>query len=1090
MEILKRVVKDGQVVGVELDMDGYICPFPTKGLYNEQILVALVDAGYKYYNYQGDIELPSGKHIDDLEMKDIILYNSDEIAGFEGMLITAEMEALTDAEASQYYSYRTNMQRVELRKESSYEINTREEFEQYIMRQQIMIASYGYSSDNRPINSFVNPSALYTMEELVADDAGKIYSKLNILAQRRRFRDYNSYLHVVKYLNDKGLLNSMSPSIAEFMQAYYAWGPDGLTGDCINLKFKQGVDGDFKSPDDILPPSGDKAAYVVANRQRVPFILDNDANLRHLQAKVSLNGILQVDEFGRQPLAITTDSSFIEVKRRDNKGFKYSLGYANKSKVSDRVYFTYLVDGYKYIYKTSPNEIAIFLAANKSPRWTSSVGFSVATLMGNIDIELENVTSQDSYILWNICINNAAIHVKNRTTPSPVSSTYEMLMGIGMTPISAVRYMAYHAIHDPNYDSNRRIKDLYEGLSTECVDKYYQPIPDVVLEAFMLTEEDVAGGARAFIDVADIDNLMDRREQQLNQIILPGMVGYDPTFTKGQEKENQSKLSELDAVHFYNNMKFVADCIDGLVSIDAFGDGQIKDAGSATKIAAEVLMSIVYAELGDTPDIAKAADILNNLDNDKILNTSNLFKKRDNAYKGYLVDYSRARKCKANAVNTWAWAYVSKVFRELGNKPIEETRPYLLELIMIQNDKKGMIYRNAIIEYVKAAVDASDMFPKTPIIEDSKHPDYGLTYYDAAERMFDDVASKLFFTILGKKGYVEDGDDYVYTIKFDLEHSLDVRIPKQIATICQAITNDKANHVRYITVFDVCEREFAPNAAGGSFALHIVNADITPWSVAPRKGFRINTYNLLPSYYRTQALVDKFGSAWYESATASKAISNTPLVSVLPALEVPTYTQEEQYILNQELKAMDDYDSFDSCLYMGNTEQVANYVKRWSAACKIAKAQGKIVEHMPLKQDIVYQNLTDILTGESVQDELRFKYGENTALSSIETSVLRHGMTDMLALTTRNNEFSLSYVYPGDITTEQFADIYIRLVHPGKKVAISGNWIVNLGENICVPTMTRDNPTVQKLFNEYAVQYGKDYYVVSVKGIYKIGAQV
>ena len=72
MDILRRVTKEGNVVGVELDMDGYICPFPTKGLYNEQILVALIDAGYKFYNYQGDIDLPSGKNIDSLEAKDSV----------------------------------------------------------------------------------------------------------------------------------------------------------------------------------------------------------------------------------------------------------------------------------------------------------------------------------------------------------------------------------------------------------------------------------------------------------------------------------------------------------------------------------------------------------------------------------------------------------------------------------------------------------------------------------------------------------------------------------------------------------------------------------------------------------------------------------------------------------------------------------------------------------------------------------------------------------------------------------------------------------------------------------------------------------
>lgn len=1089
MDILRRVTKEGNVVGVELDMDGYICPFPTKGLYNEQILVALIDAGYKFYNYQGDIDLPSGKNIDSLEAKELSSYAPDEITGFENMSVTADMEALTDAEASaKYYSYRTNMTRVELRTESSYEINTREEFERYIRTTQTMIAMYGYSNDNRPINSFVNPDALYTLSELIEDETGKLFSNLNTLNYRHKFRDYGSYLKCVSYLREKGVLQTDNPTPGEFVQAYSAWGPDGITGDCINLKFKQGVDGEFKTPDDNLPAEGDKDAYVSANRKRVPFIIDVDSTMRYLDKSVSLNGILSTDEFRRKPLAVLYDSVFTELKRRDNKGYKYTLGYAEKSCVSDRVYFTYMVDGYKYLYKMSCNESALMLAYSTTPRWCAYSGFSIATILGNIDLELDLVSSQENYIMWNICINNAANHIKKNTVEAPVMSTYELLMNVGMTPISAVRYIAYHVLNNREYTSNQRVKDRYEGLTIDCVNKYYDPIPEEVLNAFMINPEDLTDGVRTFLDIADVDSLIDRRERQVEGILTPGMPGYDSTFTYGEK--NVMNLNDNDALYYYNNMKFVVDCIDGAVSIDAFGDGMIKDSGSTTKVAAEVLMSIVYAELGGTPDIVKATEILNNLDQSRILNTANLFRRRDNAYKGYIIDYSKARKNKAHAENTWAWAYVSKVFRELGNKPIEQTRPYLLELIILQNDKQGMLYRNAIIESVKKAVDESNLFPKERIIDDSSSPDFGITYYDAAVGMLDDVAAKLFFTILGKKSCEEDIEDYIYDVKFDNEHTLKVRINKKVAALCQSVINDKANHVRYITVYDTCEREYNHFADGGSFALHIINADITPWSVVPRKGFKIQTYSLLPSYYRPQALIDKFGDNWYTSAMNDKAISSTPLSSVLPMLEVPQQDTTEQMLLDKELKTMNDYDSFDGCLISGCTEQVAAYVKRWSAACKMAKLQNKIVEHMPLKQDIVYQNLTDIITGEPVQDSLRFKNGENTALCGVEKSVLRWSSEDnLLTMKTHGGIYELSYVRPGEISTELFANIYVQLIHNRKQLATSGNWIIGLGEPICVTTMDESNPIVQKMLRENTIKHDGSYYFAGIKGIYRIGVR-
>ena len=1086
MQILKQVTKEGKVVGVELDMDGYICPFPTKGLYNEQILVGLIDSGYKFFDYHGDIEMPNGQDLTSLDSVDLSTYNKEDIAGFEGMLMTAEMEALTDTEASKYYSYRSTMQKIELPREESYEINTREEFEQYIAKQQIMIASIGYSSDNRPINSFVHPDALYSMEELVQDKNGNIYSKLNILAHRRRFKDYQSYQKVVKFLKDKGVLNVDNPTAGQFLDAYYTWGPDGIKGDLINRKFKQGIDGEFRTPDDNLPSSGDKMNHIAANRTKVPFILNTDAELRHLDSVVSLNGILQVDEFGRDRLAITRDNLFIEAKRRDNKGYKYSLGYAQKSIVTDRLYFTYIVNGFKYIYKASVQGCALFIASSTSAVWSSLIGYSIASNFGNVNIPLDEVSTIDNYLLWNVCINEAASYVKDRTVNPPVKSSYDLLMDVGMTPISAVRYIACHVLENNMYNSNSQIKDMYDGLSLECVDKFYQPVPDYIYDAFMLNEEDVVS-VRDFIDMADVDGLIDRRDKMILGELVPGMPGYDKTFIT-DKKQRELQTNNTDALQYYNNMKFVIDCIDGAVSIDAFGDGLLKDEGSGTKISADIFMSIIYAELGMKPDLSAAIKLLRTLNETRTLDTSKLFRTRDHAYNGFLIDYSRARKCKAHAVNTWAWAYISKVYRELGNKPIDKFRPYLLELIILQNDNKGMKFRNGIISCIKDAIDKADIFPKESIITDTKDPDYGITYYDMATNMLDDVASKLFFKILGKKGYTVDGTDYVYNIKFDLEHFIDVRIPEPVVKLCQSIVKDRESHVRYITVFDACEREFSHYArGGGSFSLHIVNADITPWSISPRKGFKVNTYSLLPSYYKRSALVDKFGEAWYNTAASSGAISQIPLSEMLPRLELPSFSFDEQHIMNQDLKAMKEYTDFDSCLLFGLQEQVSYYVKRWSLACKMASERGMIVEHMPMKQDIAYQYLSEILTGEEIQDEIRYMRGVNMALGGTEMHTIKYGTTDLLSLETHTGQLSITQVKPGDIPTELFADIYLTLIYKNKVVMLSGNWILGFGENVCIPLTTIDNPVIQKVINEYAVKYNDSYYIVSVKGIYKIG---
>lgn len=1086
MKLINRIVENGNTVGFMLDEGDFSYPMPTEALYNESYLVSLIEAGYKFYDHNGTIELPNGESVDSLPSIDFSTVNQ---VGWASAVASAATDALTDAEASKYYAYKSS-QTIELKTEATYEINTREEFEAYIRSVRAMVSSYGFCLDNRPINSFVNPAALFTVNEISEDTEGIIADKLNYLNYRHTFRNYAAYKETVKYLMSKGVLTTDTPTPGEFIKAYYAWGPDGITGTCVDLKFKQNVDGPFANINDTLPAPQDIEKHRVSNRESVPYIKDMNGNLRFLNTTVNINNITEIDEFGRKSLIISNPKAFINCKRAKHNGFKYTMGYCEKSIITDRLYFTFIADnGYKYLYKVSHRDAVFQLYKETGAIWKTSMNFIFKTTLGNISLDMDHVTSEANYVLWNIVINKAAKFIEDRTVPVPINSTYEMLMNVGMSPISAIKYMAKHVTEDRRFNSNGRLRESYEGLTALGITYYYEPIPKYILESFMLSEEDVEDGILSFLDIADPDKLIERREHIKEGTLTPGMEGYDYTYAVTTEQRQRNEhAGTIDALAFYNNVRFVYDCMNGLVNINAFGDGLIDDMSGTSLTAAQVLMSTVYAELGENPEIDKANELLENISAYNILNIASLFRQRDNAYKGYLIDLAEIRKIKSGKDKTYLWAYVTKIFRELGNKPVNELRPYLLELLTIDNSKNNMLYREALTITVKSAIEECGAFSKELLYPEESDPTsyrYGKSEESVVMDMADDLASQLIFAIIGKANPEKDGDLSVFNIKIDADKSLTVKVSDTIIAACKGIVNDR-NNIKYITVFDLNEYEYAHNADG--FAFNIVNASVTPWNVIPRKGYSIKTYSLLPSYYKTEALVDKFGPDWYNTARQNRAIVDIPLVSALGqnGAELPTIDESMRHALNQELKLCEAYEDYEIYTTDGNIEQVSTYVKRWAAACKKAQARGLIVKHMPMKQDVVYQDLSKLVDGASVNTELEFIAGENQALKGTETSMIKWNTVQNLLTVNDTRAYILEEVYPGQISTPLFASIYVDLIASGKVVAISGNWVItNDDRRYCVPIMTKEQAA--DLFSRNAVKSGEDYYISSISGIYKIG---
>lgn len=961
MKILNSIKDNETIVGYRVEDGTFVLPLCKKALYLDMYIEPLIAAGYKYYGYDADtIEDSTGTPISQLPA--VPLSEQDDME-WAASINLADQTALSDAEASRYYSYRETSV-IHFRTEESYDINTREELVQYLLGLERALFSANFSTDCRPLNSFVAPDALFTINELANDPDVRRY--FGIIIKRHRVRNYKAYQSLVQWLMDKGVLKNDKPSVSEFLSAYYAWGPEGIKDKCTDFKLKLGVDGVFGFMKDPLH-SGDAIAYMTANRVAKAVVIDGNDTMHFIKEHENISNISDVKEFSRSRIAVTSNDSLFSIRRRNSNGKKYlAIGKTMVSDVSDRLYFTLVTeDGYTYTYKVAHNKIKIGLTHTNtnSEVFSYSDNFGFASITSSVIIPMDVVDNETDYYLWNLAILKSAQLIDKKSKKAPYGSTTEYLLSDGVNPVATVDMMAHAIAKDSSFQTNRKydISDKEDDL-LDALEVYMQDIPDYILQAYQIAPEDITEGMQSLLELADVDDLKDRRDEMMAMRIGPNDPGFDPTFkdynTKIGKRDAQvaaaaailgtgSKM--IDAVDYLTKVKFVDDCIHGQLSVNNFGDGIMNDMGASYLVAAECMLSTVYAEYGNNPDRSAAEQAILCMDNSDLIDIEKIFKVRDNAWKGYMVDFAEYRKMRASS-NAWIWAYCTRVFREISNAPVEKQRPYLMEIAILENNKHDMPTRDLMTACVTEAIEKAGL-DETRFDTDGVMSNWSVK--SVAMSSADYIAAKLFFFILagGCKSAAVDG---VYKIPMKIQEGFDlvIDIPEAVYDFVKGF--NVAAHKRYITVYDFCKYEYNPNTKNGTFNICLVNADVDPWHVNPKQGYSIKSYPLLPNYHDQSALDTANGDGFYLAAKNDGGICVQPLRTLYRSQFIPVSTLDELVMYEDLVKKVQHYNDLDEFLYPDQYEYVFAYVRRWTLAKKMAAAQGKKLYSIPLKQDIVY----------------------------------------------------------------------------------------------------------------------------------------
>lgn len=1107
MKVLNKIVDNGTIVGYRVEDGTFVLPLCKKALFLDLYIDPLIAEGYKYYGYDADlIEDPNGAPITDLP--EVQLSEMDEME-WAASINLADQAALTDAEASRYYSYRETSV-VEFKKEQSYEINTREDFIAYLLGLERTLFTASFSTDNRPINSFVNPEALFTIDELINDPEVRRY--FNIMVKRHHFRNYQSYKMLLQWLQDKGVLNTPTPTMAEFLSAYYAWGPEGIKDKCTDFKLKLGVDGVFEFMKDPLT-SNDPITYMTANRTAKVVVIDGDDTMHFMKSHESIREISDVKEFQRSKIAIGSNDSLMSIRRRNSNGKKYlAIGRTMVSDVSDRLYFTIVTGaGYTYTYKVAHNKIKIGLTHTNtnSEIYSNSDNFGFASVTPSVTIPMDTTENETDYYLWNLAILKSAQLIDRKSKKAPYSSTTEYLIRDGVNPIATVDMMANAIVKNSSYQVNRKYEittkddDLLDALEL-----YLKDIPEYILKAYQISAEDITDGMQSFLELADVDDLKDRREEMMSMRIGPNDPGFDPTYKDYQSKAGRQHaeaamaaailgLSEkmIDAVDYYTKIKFVDDCIHGNLSVNNFGDGITNDIGADYALSAECMLSVIYAEYGNNPDRKVAEECILSMEDMPLIDINKIFKMRDNAWKGYMVDFAEYRKMRANE-NAWIWAYCTRVFREISNAPIEEQRPYLMEIAILENNKQDMPTRELMTACVKEAIEAANL-DETRFDTDGVMSNWNEK--KVAMSSADFIAAKLFFYILAGGVKTQPVDD-VYKIDMKLQEGIDLTIDIPVPVYNFVKGFNIASHKRYITVYDFCKYEYNPNTKTGTFNICLVNADVDPWHVKPKQGYSIKSYPLLPNYHDQTALDTANGEGFYLQAKNSGGICVAPLRTAYKSVWIPISTTDETLMYENISKSAQSYTDLEEFLYPDQFEYVFAYVKRWALAKKLAASMGKKLYSIPLKQDIIYSEFaysycTKVPEKECVfVDDVAFDDRACNTNVSVKVASWRDYVDGISMLTDKGINIHPFTIRDIDVNSiEALEPVISGTLECSIPIAVSGNYIVIKDDSLLrVPVSRISAQQLDQFVSDgvlYPISNGK-YFIRAINGDYVLEANV
>lgn len=906
MKIVGRFIYEGKNC-YDVDTGDYIIPCTERGLYEEMIMTGLIEEGYKFFDYHGNILMPTG--IAPSELVESACTHS--ISELQNMLEAEEIGVLSESEATKYFS-RVDVKSIEMKEPSEVRITTREELIQYLKGVKAR-SHIGGVSDFLPLNSFVAKEALFTIEELLRDPELQVLYRA--VSERRVLHSVEDYKTLVRFLQDEGVLGQEF-TYDDVIAAYMSWGLCGINTTIVSKTKRNNLAigitdsymQDSDAPVEAMNLVGMMEAFAVVDRSGAVHyegescdkddLLEDGGGMRYVSPKAAKKSSIRLSE-------MDWDAKYLMLhtlaRTRQNRWF-YEVVESN---------------GGRAVIKVDACGYAITVNG-MSP--LSGNFLSMQMYDGSI-VPLSMACTEELCILYNMTRAKALSLVAANTKKPPKPSSAAMLReDEGCTLRAAVTYLG---------------RLLEEEAPTEIpywkgYELYERGLNEAVLEAYGIEDG----------DYRDMDELID----ELAQACSNTEDGEGPVLSLAKFPDIVTKYADpVEILTFAKQVK------ENSITLGMMKDGRRLDSDSYVAQISSVLRTVVLLELdGDSITYNGVQRILDEVDTGMLIDFNSLIKERTAEYEGYYADRARYRAFRAECA--MAQILVTKVFREISNEDAEKQRHYAMECLVFPTDAHARYERNLLKLFAEKIEDELKK-----IVRPVGYMQEGMIKDEAIA-----MASRLVFDIILKNVGITDAGSSVriskpYVSPYGVEGMLTLELEKsQVERLLNGYYLN-ANNIRYITLYDWCANEVDGAAR---FFYNPVNAIISPWRVTPKEGFTIKSYPFYPNYVGPETMkaicVKKQIPEVWEALNQNKAC-NCNLADGLLGRALLNYGGSDFNFaaIGNKVPA----EEIDTVLDIDAEEYVENYFDRWAENARKFKSNDLVLMRMPLKADIVCMNV-------------------------------------------------------------------------------------------------------------------------------------
>lgn len=1055
IKILGKFTRDGKIVAWRISDDGIESNIAYRAIYHEFYFQSMIDSGYRFRNYDGDVYTSDGFPISDVVESSEYLSDSELIDLID---LIEQGGMLEEKDIVQYFDRKVNVEFVSVEKPVSVNIGTREEFIGYIDTISKANKSNIRKFSTRPVNAFTAPDALFTIEELVSnkDNAklkfANVYSNMSL-----------SHVDDIEELMSEHNvdLDTMSPTQAmvAILKSYFQWGIPGLNAKITKVRF------DYE-PDTLISRIGES--------------LDNHAMLkygikRNSDTKMFCEDIIDGEDYysltGSGSVDISSHIGPIAISnlKQEEMNSDYTIVPYGFKNILPRIVIDILSDdGISATFVADVNEAHLYRGTTEI---TSPLSMFKFRTIDNVVIPLSRIIQNGvNYISDSTLINAYIEEMIDRATVVPKYDTsFGLMSGVGMSPFYIPMYMNKMIKEGaPTYVDVANVSEFC-SLHRYCSNTFRDGFSNHIIEKYGTGDDD-------FADKPLIEQLEFINEE------ISNLEGEGKYLVKPEVGSNTIRIADSAYNEWYdeyyanevNNVNFVMSILNGEQNVGQLAIGMKLDNYSNHLKIFNIIYSAMCAAKNKYPNISCAEFLTTYID--EFVDESIVFGTRKQTALGCIKDIIN---CRSNmSIESNVLLYITKVFRENSNAELNGlTRHWGFECLCFDKSSGTIgsqifksIYDQIINDLASKGLNnerfiagdlASSILIKAALSKEEATPIDGICYIEQSTTLSN-----------GNK----------YTVKVRLAESFYNKVRKGRMFVR-----------KYSSCYDFCENQI--NAANLKCDYYCVNASVNPWCVTPREGFSIMEYNIFVNYFKIEELYSSFPASVVEKINASGA-------KVIPCLRedyqthslfesmASIFTRAEEVKLAQE----------GFFLERNEFEDLDTYIARTTFDIKSAKSENKAVKNTVLKSDVQldmfkpYIHIDDVGKEPTYYEEysgpITNRYVTNMAPRKIYFNWTEEE-TDTKLLTTSERSVCIERVKFSDIPFEKKlwnSDLCYGKFDVNANVFLSkGKLFYNKNEYKVIKDLTEKD--FEELCNlNIAIQLDSKYYIIkTINGLLKVG---